>query len=177
MTTLRERCQAIEWLVLDVDGVLTGGDITYLDDQAEEKSFHVRDGSGLKLWSLAGKHAAIITGRNSPIVLRRARDMDVEQVFQGVFHKIEPFRGLLQAKGLAAAAMCCVGDDVPDLPLVRDCGLGVAVADACAEVRTAAHLVTRARGGSGAVREVVEIILRAQGLWQGLIDKLYPRTP
>jgi 3-deoxy-D-manno-octulosonate 8-phosphate phosphatase (KDO 8-P phosphatase) len=165
MRSLQERCLGIELLVLDVDGVLTDGRIIHGSGGLELKEFHVRDGSGLKLWHLAGKRAGIITGRSSPMVDVRAAEMGIAFVTQGAAEKIAAYRSLLEQSGVSAKAACYVGDDVPDLPPMRQSGLAVAVADACAEVRAAAHYITRNPGGRGAVREVVELILRCQGNW------------
>jgi 3-deoxy-D-manno-octulosonate 8-phosphate phosphatase (KDO 8-P phosphatase) len=169
-TTLRERCEAIELLILDVDGVLTAGGIAYAGTGEEHKTFHVRDGSAIRLWQFGGKRASLITGRVSPAVARRAKELDLDPVRQGVARKTHAFREILEATGLRPENACCIGDDVPDLPMLRLCGLSVAVADACAEVRTETHLVTRLAGGCGVVREVVEIILRAQGRWPSLLE-------
>ncbi|HEV8061432.1 MAG TPA: HAD hydrolase family protein [Gemmataceae bacterium] len=171
--TLRERCEAIELLVLDVDGVLTAGGITYAGEGGEGKTFHVRDGAAIRLWQRGGKRAGLITGRVSPAVTRRAKELDLDPVRQGVARKTQAFREILEAAGLRPENACCIGDDVPDLPMLRLCGLSVAVADACAEVRNEAHLVTRLAGGCGVVREVVEIILRAQGRWQSVLDAFF----
>jgi 3-deoxy-D-manno-octulosonate 8-phosphate phosphatase (KDO 8-P phosphatase) len=163
--TLRERCAAVELLVADVDGVLTDGGIVYGEPAVELKHFHVRDGSGLVLWHLAGKRTALVTGRSSPLVDRRARELGIGLVVQGASDKLAALEGLLSQTGLPAAAVCYVGDDLPDLPPLGRCGLAAAVADACAEVRAAAHYITRMAGGRGAVREVIELILRCQGRW------------
>ena len=169
---LRRRCEAIELLVLDVDGVLTDGSIIYADDGVEVKAFHVRDGSGLKLWHQAGKRSALITGRSSPAVEVRAAELGVGFVTQGASAKLPAYRELLARAGARPEEVCYVGDDLPDLPPLRHCGLAVAVADACAEVRAEAHYVTRAPGGRGAVREAVELILRCQGHWQEVVARL-----
>ena len=164
--SLMERCRAIRWIILDVDGVLTDGDITYFaadGEQAEIKAFHVRDGSGLKLWHHAGLRSAIITGRSSPIVARRAGELGVSRVFQGAADKMPPLSSLTKEYDIDASAICYVGDDEPDVPLLNRVGLAVAVADACPSARAAAHYVTTARGGRGAVRETIERILRCQG--------------
>jgi 3-deoxy-D-manno-octulosonate 8-phosphate phosphatase (KDO 8-P phosphatase) len=168
--TLADRCRAIALLVLDVDGVLTEGGVTYGDTEAELKTFNIRDGSGLKLWQRAGKKAALITGRTSPTVERRAREVGIETVVQGRADKLAAYRGVLAAAGVPSDQVCCVGDDVQDLPLLTSCGLAIAVADACLEARLQAHYVTRLPGGRGAVREVIELILRCQGSWRGLVQ-------
>jgi 3-deoxy-D-manno-octulosonate 8-phosphate phosphatase (KDO 8-P phosphatase) len=168
---LSGRCAAIELLVLDVDGVLTDGLIVYADNGVEIKAFHVRDGSGLKLWQLAGKRAAVISGRRSRAVEVRAAELGIDPVIQGEAAKLAAYRRLLAGTALGPEQVAFVGDDLPDLPLLLNCGLGVAVADACAEVRTAAHYITQAQGGRGAVRETIELILRCQGRWQPLVER------
>jgi 3-deoxy-D-manno-octulosonate 8-phosphate phosphatase (KDO 8-P phosphatase) len=133
----------------------------------EIKQFHARDGSGLNLWRRAGKRSAILTGRSSPAVARRAAELGVDFVEQGAADKGAAFDRLVGEAGVAPEAVCYVGDDVPDLAPLRRCGLAVAVADACPEVRALAHYVTRAPGGRGAAREAIELVLRCQGSWQG----------
>jgi YrbI family 3-deoxy-D-manno-octulosonate 8-phosphate phosphatase len=118
-------------LVLDVDGVLTAGGIIYGDNGVELKVFHVRDGSGLKIWQLAGKRAAIITGRSSRVVEVRAAELGVLPVFQGVRDKLAAYRQILAGSALRPEQVCAVGDDLPDLPVLMNCGLAVAVSDAC----------------------------------------------
>jgi 3-deoxy-D-manno-octulosonate 8-phosphate phosphatase (KDO 8-P phosphatase) len=169
-STLASRCSAIELLLLDVDGVLTDGSIVYADNEVEVKRFHVRDGSGLKLWHLEGKRSAIISGRKSPVVEVRAAELGIGKVIQGAADKQAAFADVLAHADVRAEQVCFVGDDLPDLPSLRQCGLAVAVADACLEVRAAAQYVTRALGGHGAVREVIELILRCQGRWQQVIE-------
>jgi 3-deoxy-D-manno-octulosonate 8-phosphate phosphatase (KDO 8-P phosphatase) len=168
---LRERCSRVELLVLDVDGVLTDGSIIYGDNGVEVKAFHVRDGSGLKAWQLAGKRAAIITGRSSRVVEVRAAELGLSPVFQGAVDKWEAYRQILAGGGWKPEQVCVLGDDLPDLPLLADCGLAVAVADACPEVRAAAHYVTNAAGGRGAVREAVEVIMRCQESWPQVLRR------
>jgi 3-deoxy-D-manno-octulosonate 8-phosphate phosphatase (KDO 8-P phosphatase) len=170
--SLADRCRPIRLLVLDVDGVLTAGGVAYTDDGSETKTFHIRDGLGLKVWGQAGNQAAVITGRSSAAVARRAAELGIETVVQGAADKLDAYRQVLAATGRRPEEVCCVGDDLPDLPLLRHCGLAVAVADACAEARREAPYVTQAAGGRGAVREVVELILRCRGDWQKLVGSL-----
>jgi 3-deoxy-D-manno-octulosonate 8-phosphate phosphatase (KDO 8-P phosphatase) len=165
MGDLLQRAVGIRLLVLDVDGVLTDGRITYTSDGVELKSFHVRDGSGLVFWQRLGGKVAIISGRTSRAVDVRAAELGIAVVEQGSGNKRAAFDRVLEATDSRAAEACAVGDDLPDLPLLRTCGLAAAVADACPEVRAAAHYVTQSPGGHGAVREVVELLLRAQGRW------------
>lgn len=169
--SLIERCVRIEMLVLDVDGVLSDGRIVYTDGGEELKAFHVRDGSGLKLWTSLGKRAGIITGRRSAIVERRAKELDIAHVVQGAEDKKTVLLHMLAAVGLTPAQTCAIGDDIVDVPMLRTCGLAVAVADACPEAKEDADYVTEARGGRGAVRETIEVILRAQGSWQTLVAR------
>ena len=170
--TLAERCRGVRLLIVDVDGVLTEGSIVYGTGGLEAKRFHVRDGSGLKLWKLAGRRSAFLTGRSSPMVDGRAAELGVDFVFQGASDKLPAYKRLLEDAALAPSAIAYVGDDLPDLPPMRHCGLAAAVADGCREVRSAAHYVTRAPGGRGAVREVIELILRCQGEWDRLAERL-----
>jgi 3-deoxy-D-manno-octulosonate 8-phosphate phosphatase (KDO 8-P phosphatase) len=167
--SLDDRCQAIELLVLDVDGVLTDGRIIYADDDTELKQFHVRDGSGIKLWRQAGKRAAVLTGRQSAVVARRAAELGLDPVIQGAADKLAGYRRLLAATGVALDQVCYVGDDLPDVPVLLHCRLAVAVADACPEAKAVAHHVTTTAGGRGAVRETIELILRRQGSWPALV--------
>ena len=166
---LAERCEPIELLIVDVDGVLTDGVIAVDDRGVETKHFHVRDGLAFAMWHRAGKHSAILSGRRTEAVDRRAAELKIPHVLQGRAEKAEPFRGLIDELGLAPRQVCFVGDDLPDLPVLRAVGLAACPADAVAEVRDAAHLVTHAPGGRGAVREVVEVILKCQGRWDRLI--------
>jgi 3-deoxy-D-manno-octulosonate 8-phosphate phosphatase (KDO 8-P phosphatase) len=168
----RDRIAAIELLVLDVDGVLTDGHITYTDAGHEIKSFHVRDGTGIKVWRLSGKRTAILTGRSSPIVNRRAAELGIDVVVQGNDKKLEGFRRILSETGLRADQACMVGDDLPDLSVLRECGIGVAVANAAPELKAAAAYVTSLPGGDGAVREVIEWLMRSQGTWERFAAKV-----
>jgi 3-deoxy-D-manno-octulosonate 8-phosphate phosphatase (KDO 8-P phosphatase) len=163
---IADRCAKIRMLVIDVDGVLTDGRIVYSEDGVELKAFHVRDGTGLKIWQQQGLGTAIITGRTSRAVQIRAAELGIGTVVQGAGDKLSACRRLLDDSGLCFDQVCAIGDDLPDLPVLHNCALAVAVADACPEVRAAAHYVTRTPGGRGAVREVIELILSCQGRWQ-----------
>ncbi len=162
---------AIRFLLLDVDGVLTDGSICYDSDDRETKTFNVKDGAGLKYWSRAGHRAGIITGRSSPMVIRRARELDIDLIEMDAKQKLPAFERVLAAAGVTPEETAVIGDDLPDLPLIARAGLGVAVADAVDEVREAAAMVTKKEGGRGAVREVIEYILRAQGRWEGIMQR------
>jgi 3-deoxy-D-manno-octulosonate 8-phosphate phosphatase (KDO 8-P phosphatase) len=170
-TNTIEALARIDMLVLDVDGVLSDGRIVYTDAGAEIKAFHVRDGWGLKLWTSLGKKAGIISGRRSAIVRRRAEELGIAAVMQGVADKKTALVQMLAELKLSAEQACAIGDDIPDLPMLRACGLAVTVADGCAEAKEDAAYVTRAAGGCGAVREVIEWILRAQGVWQNVVSR------
>jgi 3-deoxy-D-manno-octulosonate 8-phosphate phosphatase (KDO 8-P phosphatase) len=153
---------AIELLVLDVDGVLTDGRLRYGPQGEIEKVFHVRDGYGLKALQNAGVRVAVISGRESRAVTRRCAELGIGEVLQGVADKAAAFEALIARLGIAARACACVGDDAPDVALMRRAGLAIAVADAHAEARRAAHRSTRLPGGAGAVREVCDWLLQAR---------------
>ncbi len=160
------RAQKIRGLLLDVDGVLTDGRILYLPDGGEARAFHVRDGLGVQLLAAAGIPVGILSGKSSELVRRRAEEMGIGLMLLGVEDKVAGFQQACDKLGLAADEVAYVGDDLPDIPLVRRAGLGFAVADAAAEVRKAANIVLRANGGQGAVREVCERLLKAKGHWR-----------
>ena len=168
---LAARCGPIELLLVDVDGVLTDGVIAVDDCGVETKHFHVRDGSALTIWNKAGKRSAILSGRWAPLVNRRAAELGIAPVIQGVAQKGEPFRALIAELSLDARQVCYMGDDLADLPVLGAVGLAACPADAAPEVCQAVHLVTRAPGGRGAVREVVETILKHQGTWDALVAR------
>jgi 3-deoxy-D-manno-octulosonate 8-phosphate phosphatase (KDO 8-P phosphatase) len=169
--TLAERCGPIELLVLDVDGVLTDGQVIYAGTETEVKAFHVRDGSAVALWKREGKRAVIISGRDSPAVARRAAELGIDPVLQGAADKLAALRKILTATGLAPQCVAAIGDDLPDLPVLASVGLAIAVADACPEVCEAAQYVTQAPGGRGAVREAIELVLGCQGIWQRAVER------
>ena len=171
---LSERVARVEVLLLDVDGVLTDGSIVYTDRGEELKRFHVRDGSGLKLWRLAGNRAAIVSGRSSPAVERRAKELGVAPVLQGRDDKLAALVELLATLNVTADRVCAIGDDLPDLPVLRQVGVAVAVSDACPELRAAADYVTQIPGGHGAVREAIEWLLRLQGRWDECVQRYRP---
>ena len=166
---LDQRCERIELVLADVDGVLTDGRVVYNNQGIETKRFHIRDGLGIKLWHKAGYKFGLVTQRSSQIVKLRAAELNVTIVRQGTQDKLATLKEVLAELGLSAAQACYIGDDLPDLPVMRAVGLSVAVADACEEVRQAAHLVTALGGGQGAVRETLEKILKAQRRWDDVI--------
>jgi len=166
------RAARVKLLLMDCDGVLTDGRITLLENGDEEKSFHTRDGHGLVLLHRAGLQSGIISGRTSSAVERRARDLGIRHVRQGTWDKIKDFAEVVAAAGgMAGSEIAYIGDDVTDIPLMLRCGLAVAVSDATEETRAAAHYVTALPGGFGAVREVCELILKAQSRWTELMRR------
>jgi len=163
------RARKIRLLLMDVDGVLTGGHIYLLpmpDGTAVEmKVFHSQDGAGLKMAVGAGLRTGLITGRQSPATTRRAQEVGMEFVIQGRGEKLPAYEEILRLAGLRDAEVAYIGDDLPDLPILQRAGLAIAVANAVDEVRRAAHYVTRRGGGDAGVREAIEGILKAQGKW------------
>lgn len=162
-----ERARRIKLLLLDCDGVLTDGRLHYTESGETIKVFHVRDGQGLVSWHTAGFRSGIISGRNSKIVEIRAKELGIEFVRQGAADKVKVFDEIAAAANVSPEETAFVGDDAADVPLLKVVGLAIAVADAVNEAKDAAHLITENKGGRGAAREIVDLILRAQ-------DKLVP---
>ena len=160
-----EKARKIKLLILDVDGVMTDGRIVVNDLGQEIKYFNVKDGYGIRLLLKAGIDVAIITGRESETVKRRASDLEIPIVYQGVKDKASVCKKIMEEKGLEKEQVCCMGDDLPDIPMFNCAGLPIAVADATYETRNSALYVTKTPGGYGAVREVCEIILKSKGAW------------
>lgn len=161
----------IKLLVLDVDGVLTDGKIILTPTGQEIKEFHVRDGSGMKYWQRVGGKIAIISGRGSRAISLRAKELGVDALRLNAKNKLPAFESVLEELGVAAECTAVVGDDLPDLPLLRNCGLGIAVSDAVAEVKATAQLVTKLKGGKGAVREIIELILKRSQRWKLVLER------
>ena len=159
---LRSKLARTEMLILDVDGVLTDGRLFYGSGGIEMKAFNAHDGYGLKKIQLEGISIAIVSGRTSDIVEKRAKELNIRFLFQNVAQKNEVLEELCQETGIEPRHMAHVGDDLPDLALFQSVGLGIAVADARVEVRKSADFVTKAKGGEGAVREVCELILASR---------------
>jgi 3-deoxy-D-manno-octulosonate 8-phosphate phosphatase (KDO 8-P phosphatase) len=166
---IAERARSIEWILLDVDGVLTDGRLVYGAEGEQWKVFDVRDGLGMKLAQRAGLKVGILSGRVSAALERRAQGLELDALMMDREKKGEAFAEFLAAHGTAAERVAYIGDDLVDLPVLRRCGLAFAPADAVAEVREHAHRVLESRGGRGAVREMCELILRARGDWEGLL--------
>lgn len=160
---LLQRARTIELAIFDVDGVLTDGRLYFLADGSEFKTFNTLDGQGIKMLIASGVRTAIISGRSTPVVERRARNLGIQHLYQGREDKLAVLEELLAEEGLDYTQIAYLGDDLPDLPVIRRVGLGMAVANADSFVRQHAHGVTSARGGEGAAREFCELILRAQG--------------
>jgi 3-deoxy-D-manno-octulosonate 8-phosphate phosphatase (KDO 8-P phosphatase) len=169
---LSEDGTRIRLFVMDVDGTLTDGTITYTAEGTEIKSFHARDGAGIKLLPAAGIRPAIVSGRSSPVTERRARELGIEDVVQGAKDKIEAVDEIRRRMEIAWPAVAFVGDDLSDLPVMLRAGFSAAPADADAEVRNVATYVCREAGGRGAVREAIEILLRNQGSWAAVLRGL-----
>lgn len=163
--------QSIRLLILDVDGVLTDGRISLDHLGREAKTFHARDGLGIRAWIDAGHEVAILTGRRSTALTHRMRELGVRRVVQGAKNKRAAFESLLAETGVAAAAAAAMGDDLNDLPMLAMSGYPMTVADAAAEVRERCRFVSRFPGGGGAVREAVEHLLKAQGLWPNVVER------
>jgi 3-deoxy-D-manno-octulosonate 8-phosphate phosphatase (KDO 8-P phosphatase) len=175
MLTLLERARRTSLLMMDVDGVLTDGRIIQDGHGHELKVFDVKDGHGIVMAHRAKLRTALISGRASETVTRRAEELGIELVFQKIWNKLEVYEKILVDTGLTHDKVAYIGDDLVDIPLLRRVGLAVAVADAVDEVKAASHLITQRPGGQGAVREVIELILRAQGHWDALIER-YTKT-
>lgn len=183
-SSAKNRAKKIKLLLFDVDGVLTDGKL-YLfpvpmtgqsgglpaqQIVVEAKGFHAQDGAGISIARIAGIETGLITRRNSDTVALRARDLKLEHVHQGIQDKLKAFREILNEEGLSASEVAFVGDDVIDLPVMRNCGFSVAVANARGEVKDAAHYVTPHAGGDGALRDAIEFILKAQGKWKKAVE-------
>lgn len=168
---IRSRAAVVGMIVLDVDGVLTDGKI-YLGNEGEEyRAFFVRDGLAIRLGQSAGLSFGILSGRNSPLVDRRARELGIEQIHQGILDKGTQIDRIGEETGLKPEQICFVGDDLIDIPALRRAGLAVCPADACQETSRFAHYICNNRGGEGAVREVVDLVLRASGRWDRAVRR------
>jgi 3-deoxy-D-manno-octulosonate 8-phosphate phosphatase (KDO 8-P phosphatase) len=172
---LKKRAARIKLLLMDVDGTMTDGSVTLLsqiDGSALEiKTFDAHDGQGLTLAHTAGLLTGCITGRESAALLRRAHEMKMDFVYMKQPLKMPAYEDILQKTGVSDSAVAYIGDDLPDIPLMRRVGLAIAVGDAVPEAKDAAHYTTRAHAGHGAVREAVELILKSKGIWEAMIDK------
>lgn len=171
-----DRARKIKLFLMDVDGTLTDGGVCLISPPGggeilEMKVFNAKDGAGLTLAHIMGIKTGFVTGRKSPAVQKRAQELSVDYVYLGQAKKTAAFEECMQKAGVTADETAYMGDDLPDLPLAQRAGLAVAVADAAVELKAACHFVTNARGGQGSAREVIELILKAQGRWEEAIPK------
>jgi len=174
-TALKKRAAQIKLLLMDVDGTMTSGAVTLLSQNdgtaLEIKTFDAHDGQGLTLAHTAGLLTGCITGRESSALLRRAHEMKMDFIYMKQALKMPAYEEILKKAELSDAFVAYIGDDLPDIPLMRRVGLAIAVGNAVPEVKKAAHYVTRAVAGQGAVREAVELVLKSKGIWEEMIDK------
>lgn len=168
---LAARARRVAMVLMDVDGVLTDRRIIYDGARGEAKAFDVRDGAGVRLAREAGLHTGVISGRGGAATLRRAEELKMDEIHLGVKDKLARYETIKRRRGLEDAQVCFIGDDVLDLPILEVAGMPVAVADAHPEVLRRARFVTRQAGGRGAVREVIDTILMAQGRWTDLMRR------
>jgi 3-deoxy-D-manno-octulosonate 8-phosphate phosphatase (KDO 8-P phosphatase) len=174
-SALADRAKKIRLFLMDVDGTLTDGGVCLLSlpdgGIAEMKVFNSLDGAGLKLASIMGIKTGFITGRKSPAVQRRAEELRVDFVYLGQATKTAAFEECMQKAGVTEEEVAYMGDDLPDMPLASRAGLAVAVANAAAELKAISHYITQAKGGAGSAREVIELILKAQGRWEEAVPR------
>jgi 3-deoxy-D-manno-octulosonate 8-phosphate phosphatase (KDO 8-P phosphatase) len=172
---LKKRARQVEVVLMDVDGTMTDGGVTLLSQSdgsaLEIKTFDAHDGQGLTLARTAGLRTGCITGRESAALLRRAHEMKMEFIYMKQALKMPAYEEILRQAGVQDSAVAYIGDDLPDIPLMKRVGLAIAVGDAVPEVKRVAHYTTRALAGHGAVREAVELILKSRGNWKKLIDQ------
>lgn len=172
---LKKRAAQIKLILMDVDGTMTDGGVTLLSQPdgtaLEIKTFDAHDGQGLTLAQTAGLRTGCITGRESAALRRRAQEMKMEYVYMKIALKIPAWEEILRKAELPDSAVAFIGDDLPDMPLLRRAGLAVAVGDAVPEVKKISHYTTKALAGRGAVREAIELILKSKGIWAEMIDK------
>ncbi len=172
---LKKRAAQIKLFLMDVDGTMTDGGVLLLsqpDGSALEiKKFDAHDGQGLTLAHTAGIRTGCITGRESPALLRRAHEMKMDYIYMKIPLKMPAYEEILAKAGVKDAEVAFVGDDLPDIPILKRVGLAVAVGDAVADVKKIAHYTTKAHAGKGAIREAIELILKSKGIWDELIDK------
>ncbi len=169
--SVTEAAKKIKLIAFDVDGVLTDGKISYTSSGEEIKSFNVRDGHAIKMAARAGLTVAVITGRESPIVLRRCQELGIELLYQGIRDKHLTLGDIMERTGYEASEIAFMGDDVVDLPVILSVGLGCSPSDAAEEVRERSELVTGASGGNGAARELILLVMKAQGLYDKVMER------
>ena len=169
---LRSRAQKIKLLLMDCDGVMTDAQLWLTPDGDEQKAFHARDGQGISVWHRAGWQSGIISGRASSSVERRAHELKMQYVHQFAKNKVIALEEIIADAQVGPEECCYIGDDLGDIAVMRRVGLAVAVADAAEDTKAAAHYVTTLTGGKGAVREVIELILKSQGRWDELVAQV-----
>ena len=169
---LERKAKKVKLLILDVDGVMTDGRIILDNNGNEIKAFHVRDGHGIKMAQTAGIIIAIITGRKSEVVKRRALELGIKDVYQKALNKVAIYEKLLKKYGMKDEEVAFIGDDINDLLILKMVGFSIAVSDADTHIRNKVDYVTEMGGGQGAVRETIDIILKAQGKWEGITNKI-----
>lgn len=170
---LAKRAGGLRWLLFDVDGVLTDGRLWYTANGETLKAFHVHDGLAMKLAQRAGLHIGLFTGRTSEPLHRRAFELGLDHVISASKDKAADFESFLQEQGLDASAVGFVGDDLPDIPVLKRCGLAMTPQNGAPEVRERVHWVVPRDGGAGVARAAIELVLRSRGDWQRLVDELY----
>src|SRR5277367_5020496 len=172
---LKKRAAQIKLLLMDVDGTMTAGGVTLLSQTdgtaLEIKTFDAHDGQGLTLAQTAGLRTGCITGRESAALLRRAQEMKMEFIYMKQPVKMPAYEDILRKAGVSDSVVAYIGDDLPDIPLMRRAGLAIAVGDAVPEVKDAAHYTTKSLAGHGAIREAIELVLKSKGIWEQLIEK------
>jgi 3-deoxy-D-manno-octulosonate 8-phosphate phosphatase (KDO 8-P phosphatase) len=164
-----EKLDNIKLLLLDVDGVLTDGSIVYDDLGNQIKAFNAKDGFGIRMLAESGTQIGIVTGRFSKALVHRCRDLGIKHIWQGVKDKEVALKEILETLCVSTDEIAYIGDDLPDLPIMRKVGLAIAVADAHPELKTVSHLITKSRGGRGAVREICEALLKAKNQYNEMI--------
>ncbi len=167
-----EKAKKVRLLILDVDGVMTNGELLYSSNEEEFKAFNARDGLGIKMVIREGIKVAIISGRRSRAVDRRADDLGIDDVYQGVSDKVAVFEGIAKRHAIASEEAGFIGDDLAEIPLLLKVGFAVGVADAVEEVKERVDFVTTHSGGNGAVREICELLLKSQGKWEKQLQRL-----
>jgi 3-deoxy-D-manno-octulosonate 8-phosphate phosphatase (KDO 8-P phosphatase) len=165
------KLEKVKILLLDVDGVMTDGRIVYTDSGTEIKAFCVKDGLGIRLLINAGIKTGVVTGRSSEALHHRCKNLHIEYIFDGVLNKVEILDKIIGLTGIQASEIAYIGDDLPDISIMRGVGIPIAVADAHESVIDTACIVTSAKGGNGAIREVCEAILKARGQWESVVKR------
>jgi 3-deoxy-D-manno-octulosonate 8-phosphate phosphatase (KDO 8-P phosphatase) len=168
---VKEKAKKIKMILMDVDGVMTDGKIIFGNNGVEAKQFDAKDGVGIKIAQRLGIQFGLITGRSSEAVARRAEELAIEEVHQGQKQKIKPYEDILNRHSLKDEEVCFIGDDVVDVPIMRRVGFPVAVADAHPDIIPFAVHTTACRGGQGAIREVIDLIIKAQGKWDEMMKR------